>query len=124
MADELTLSIRATLSKSGSEITFPPASAQALTIDVSGSRWLHNRQEIGTSEEALELGDISTGGYLIAINRDATNYLELRSGTGGTDLVRINAGEIACFRVSSDATAPYAIANTSACVLEYLLLPA
>ena len=31
-----------------------------------------SRQAIGTSEEALDLGDIGTGGWLLAINRRAT----------------------------------------------------
>lgn len=121
MANELTLTLKAVFAKSGTSITFPDAAAQEISVTVSGTKFVHNRQSIGTSEEAIALGEVSTGGYFIGINRDATNYLEIRSGTGGTDLVRLNAGEVCCFRMSGDSSAPFAIANTAACELEYIL---
>lgn len=93
-----------------------------LAVTLSGNQWIHHRQEIGTSEEALDLGDISTGGWFFARNLDTTNYVELRSGTGATDFVRLNAGEFCLFRISGDASAPYAIANTAAVDLEYALV--
>jgi hypothetical protein len=121
VSDELTLSIKATLANG---IEFPDLASRQISIDVSGDRFTLQRQEIGTSEEALNLGDIATGGYFIAVNRDTTNYVELRSGTGAVDFIRLNAGEVCCFRISADATAPYAIANTAAVELEYLLVAA
>lgn len=122
MANELVLNLRAVFTKSGESITFPDTNAQEIEITVSGTRYLVNRQSVGTSEEALELGDLSTGGYLIGVNRDATNYMEIRSGTGATDLVKLKAGEVCCFRVSGDAAAPYVIANTAAVEFAYVLL--
>ena len=124
MANEFTLTVRGKYDNSGTYVTFPDSAAQQISITVAGTRYLANRQSVGTTEEALELGDLSTGGYLIGVNRDATNYMEIRSGTGATDLIRLNAGEVCCFRVSGDATAPYVIANTAAVEFEYLLLSA
>lgn len=122
MANELTINIRVEYSKSGTEITWPDAAKQTHTITVTGTRFLHNRQAIGTSEEAIDLGDLSTGGWFFGVNRDATNYLEIRAGTALTDLVKLKAGEVCMFRISADASAPFAIANTAACDLEYWLL--
>jgi hypothetical protein len=124
VSEELTLSIKALYEKSGTEVTFPDLAAQEIGVTISGTRLLHSRQLIGTSEEALELGDIATGGYFIAVNRDATNFVDLRSGTEAIDLVRLNAGEVCAFRISPDATAPFAIADTAAVDLEFLLLEA
>lgn len=124
MANELTVTIKALFEKGGTSITFPDGSHRETSVTVSGSRFFMGRQSIGTSEEAIDLGDIATGGWFFGINRDSTNYLEIRSGTGATDLVRMNAGEPCAFRISGDATAPFAIANTSACELEYLLIAA
>lgn len=122
MADELTLTIKAVLANSGTKVVFPDSAAQTIEVTVSGTGLVHARQTIGTSEEALDLGDIATGGYFVAINRDPTNYVQIRSGTGATDLVRLEAGETCAFRLSPDATAPYAIADTAACELEFLLI--
>ena len=92
-----------------------------LSIDVSGEPRIHNKQTVGTSEEALLLGDVSTGGVLVVANRDSTNFVELRSGTGATNNIKIKAGEAWAFRTSDDAAAPYAIADTASVQLEYWL---
>ena len=89
---------------------------------VTGDKFTHCIQEIGTSEEAIDLGDVSAGGYSFWWNHDATNYVTIRSGTGADDLVKIGPGEVALFRLT--ATAPYAIADTAACELEYIILEA
>ena len=119
MANELVIStLTINFDKSGSpSIEAVPA---ALSITVSGAQLMDNVQNIGTSEEAILLGDVATGGYWFVQNLDSTNFVELRSGTGATDFIRLNAGEWAIFRTSSDATAPYAIADSSACNVRFL----
>lgn len=121
MADELTLNIGFDYSKSGTSIS---ERVTNLAVDVSGTKITHTRQAITTSEVALDLGGLSTGGYLLAINRDATNYVSIRPGTGATNVVRILPGEVALFRIDSAASAPYAIANTATVELEFWLLSA
>jgi len=120
MANELKLKVDFAFSKGGT--VFEPDKLVD-SIDVSGTQALHYRQSVGTSEEAIELGELSTGGYGLFVNRDDTNYISIRSGTADTDLVRLNAGEMALFRVHGDSSAPFAIADTAACAMEYWLLP-
>lgn len=120
MANELTLRCNLSYEKLGTTLSllFGPTNR-----DVTGSKPIMNRQLVGTSEEALVLGDASVGGYLMAVNRDATNYVEIRPGSGLADLVKLLPGDVCLFRVTGDAT-PYVIANTAACELEYVLIPA
>lgn len=118
MAGEIKLTVLLKFAKSS---TTTEAKVNDLAVTVTGTRFIHNRQSIGTSEEALDLGDIATGGWFVAINRGATNFIEIRSGTGATDIIKLKAGEPCCFRMSGDATAPFAIANTAAGDLEYWL---
>lgn len=122
MADELTLTVAFSYEK-GTIPTFARTLASDLGITVSGNRFHHNVQNISTSEEALGLGDLSSPfGWFFAVNRDSTNYLEIRSATGsGNDIIRLNAGECCALRLGSDISAPYAIANTAACDLEYVI---
>ena len=119
MADELTLGgLTVAFAKSGSPSV--SLTAGTLTIDVSGAQVMDNVQNVGTSEEAILLGDVAAGGYWFVQNLDATNFVELRSGTGATDFIKLLAGEWAIFRTSADATAPYAIADTGACNVRFV----
>lgn len=118
MADELTNRASLTFEKGGTTVTLTWGPTD---IDVSGTNALHNRQNVGTSEEALLLGDVAAGGWFFGINRDATNYIEIRAGSGLADLVKIKPGEFAFFRTAADAT-PYVIADTAACELEYVVI--
>ena len=121
MASELSIStLSITFTKSGSA-SFSAAPA-ALSITITGDAWMDNTQTVGTSEEAILLGDVATGGYWFVQNMDATNFVELRSGTGATDFIKLKAGEWAIFRTSGDATAPYAIADTGSVQGRFLRL--
>ena len=86
----------------------------------------HLVQSVATTEAALNLGGITAAGaLLIGVNRDDTNYMEIRTGTGASnDAVKVLAGEACCFRFGSDITAPFVIANTAAVIFEYRLVPA
>lgn len=114
MANELTISASLKFEKNGALVD---GAFGGIQVTVSGDNAMKNVQNVGTSEEALLLGDVVAGGYWLFKNLDATNYVEIRQGTGIADLVRLNAGDIALFRFASDATAPFVIANTAACLL-------
>lgn len=80
-------------------------------------------QLVTTSESALYIPPaIGTVGWFLGINRDATNFIKIRPGTGATDLCKLLPGEPALFRLV--ATAPYVIADTASCQLEYLICEA
>ena len=92
-------------------------------VDVSGGKVLTAVQEIGTSQEAITLGDVSEGGWFAIQNLDAANFVDI-SGDGATDdvaLVRLKAGEAAMFRMSADVGAGKftAAADTAAVDVRY-----
>lgn len=117
MANELNVSCSLKFSKSGNG---DDKAYSGISIDVSGSKTTKIRQTIGTSEEALDIGDIGTAGFIIGKNLDATNYVTIRPGTGETDLVKAGPGEPFLFRLAMSG--PYAIADTAACDLEFLIV--
>lgn len=87
-------------------------------------------QTIGTSEEAIDLGDI-TPKYGFFKNRDATNFVSIRAGTGLANFARLDPDENGdgktfplIVRFGSGMTAPFAIADTAACEIVYMLVPA
>lgn len=120
MANEI--EVNASLSVEDSEGTSQSLSIADLLVSLTTKRYVKYKMNVGTSEEALPLGDVSSLGFVIVINRDTTNFVELRVGTGGTKFAKMLAGEPALFRFGSGITAPYIIADTSACQVEVFLL--
>ena len=122
MANELTLSIAASFSKSGIRADTSDMGLLGLQFTVTGSDFVKGTQSVGTTAELLGKGEITTPGYLIIKNTDATNYVEVEKATFTTaaGTVKLKAGEVAMFRSSS--TTPYVCANTAACVISYLFI--
>lgn len=123
MANELSISIYGSFSKGGIAANTRDMGMTGLTFTVSGTDVVKGTQSIGfAASEAIGKGEITTPGYLFIKNTDATNYVELEKATftTGTGTVKLKAGEIACFRFSG--TAPHALANTAAVVINYLLI--
>lgn len=88
----------------------------------SGSRHIDTIHNVGTSEEAMKLGELGSLGWGFLYNMDATNYVQILTGTSGTAMLKFKAGEGYPFRFGSGVTAPYIIANTGACNVRYVLL--
>jgi len=116
MADELSINATISFSKGGAKVN----RSESASVTVTGDSFIHNVQSIDTSEEVvLEGTDLGTPGYMWIKNLDATNYVDV--GLTGAYQVRLKAGEIALYRVASSA-AIYALANTGACLVEYVLI--
>lgn len=118
MADEITLSIDFKYSKNGADSSF---SSRGLLITVSGNPVSEAVQSIGTSYEALAMGEVVAPGYVTLKNLDITNYVEFSADSGGANpLIKLKALEVACFRM--DGTTIYARANTGACLVQYKII--
>lgn len=120
MANELTLS--ATLDYADSESADELLQVVEKIVNVSTKKYVKAKQSIGTSEEAIGLGEVTSLGWAIFINRDSTNFITLKTATSGTIFARLNAGEFAMFRFGSGVTAPFATADTAAVQLEYMIV--
>ena len=94
--------------------------ASGITPTVTGAQYMDNVQNVGTSEEAILLGDVAPGGYVFVQNLDTTNFVSLRQATGAANFMKLLAGEWAIFRMSVDTTAPFAIADTAAVNVRFL----
>lgn len=120
MADELTIS--ASLAYADSEGADELLAVADVTPNVSTKKYAKFKQSVGTSEEALGLGEVTSLGYCLVINRDETNFVQLRTGTGGTYFAKLLPGEVALFRFGSGVTAPFVIADTAAYQIEVFLI--
>lgn len=119
MADEFNISFRLNLSN-GAQFDRNEWSGQ---VDQSAIGRGGHVQSVGTSEEALDFGDVGTEGYCSLQNLDPTNYVEWGPDSGGSagsmvPVGRLNPGEPpAFFRLKSGVTVK-AQANTAACLVD------
>lgn len=120
MSAEIQISASIAVRKGG---TMDGIDTGVVSVTMTGNRILHHRQSVGfAAEEALVLGEVPAGGLCLIINRDATNYVQVRRATGQTAMLRIPAGEFALFRFdAAGATAPFVIANTAAVEIEVFI---
>lgn len=121
MANELSINFKLAFSKSGQSLQIP---SFVENIDVSSSARNAAVQNIGTTHEALALGDLTTSntGATKITNLDPTNYVEIGIVVSATfyPVFVLPAGKFMWApRVSTNAL--YAKANTAAVNLEYYL---
>lgn len=117
MANELQVAGSISFSKSSASLSKVFSNTY---FTVSGTAGISNVISVGTGDESLALGDISTIGWVFFRNLDATNYISI--GSDGTLYpIKLKAGEFALMRWN--AAAIHAKANTGACDFEYLLIP-
>lgn len=121
MANEIKVTVNGTVTNGKYSNEFKPGT---LSFDQAAVGAHAPVVSVGTSEEDLSIGDVSTPGWLFLRNLDATNYVDYGGkSTGGTmvALGRIKAGDVAVLRMNPSATLRWK-ANTSAVKVQALLL--
>jgi len=130
MASEMTVAASVEISFDNGEVQDALSVLDADTVRTISTQLHHKSiQSVATSEEAVSLGagDISTRGVCLLINLDPTNYIEVKTGTGGTIFAKLfprgsGQGINFCFlHLGSGAQSPYVIANTAACRMAIFL---
>lgn len=129
MASELTVAASVEISFDNGEIQDSLSILDADTVRTITTQLYHSTiQSVGTTEEALLLGDVSSRGVCLLINLDSTNYIEVKTGTSGTIFAKLwprgtSNGINFCFlHLGSGAQSPFVIANTAACRMAIFLL--
>lgn len=89
---------------------------------ITGKNFNAGTASVGTSAAAIPLGGLANVGWCMFYNLDATNYVELKTATGGTVFCQLMPGEIALFRLDPSVTAPAWVAHTGACEVQFLML--
>lgn len=127
MANEITASL--SLAYEDSENTSQSLSLEDVIKSVATKRITRTKQNVGTSEEAINLGDVSAPGYAVFVNRDVTNYIELKVASSGAIFARLDpdtngdgTGGFAFLKLGSGAQVPYAIANTDPCQMDVFII--
>ncbi len=121
MAQELSLGATATYEDAfgvTAEIDIP-----SLLVTLGTKKVLHTIQSVGLAQEALVLGDITTPCLLVLVNRDDTNFVNVKVATGGAIFATLDPDNVywCIVPLGSGAQAPFAIADTAQCDVEIFL---
>lgn len=115
MANEISAQINFTVAKNGATAQV----AVGILASMSGNAFINNIQAVGTSNEALLVGDVTGGGFVFCRNLDATNYVEISLDNAQSQVVgKLLAGEWILFKPETDTL--YAKANTAPCNVQVL----
>jgi hypothetical protein len=119
MANEITINLRL-LVENGFLVHKEEPGTQSITM--TGKRGCGGIQNIGTSAEAVAVGDTGTAGWAFFRNTATANYVEVGVLVSATfyPFVKLKAGESCILRLGTNA--PYALANTAAVDLQYYIL--
>ena len=103
MAGTITVNVSASIVNSPLRDSFAPG-AISVTQTTMGR---HSPiTVVGTSEEDLSFGDITTPGWVFIQNLDSTNFVTYGPKSGGVMVAfgKIKAGEVACLRIDPTIT--------------------
>ncbi len=92
----------------------------ALQATMSGNYFAEGTILGAITATLIPLGQVVAPHWAYFRNHDATNFVKLRNGSTGADLVKLLAGKECEFPLL-DSAVPYAIADTASCLLEYLI---
>ena len=123
MADEIAARMRLAVDNAGGSDSLE---LLATAFTQTGIGLVHKTVTATTSEAALAIPS-GTLGYAMFVCRavaTAGNYVNIKTATSGTVIIKMNVGEAAMFRFGSGITAPYIHAVTGNCTVEYLILEA
>ena len=103
MADEITVVINATISKSPLKDSFRPGQIKYTLSGTKGGN--PGTVTIGTSEENISFGDVSPG-LVFILNLDSTNFVEFGKDDASTmkEIGKISAGKFAVFELATGET--------------------
>jgi len=122
MADEITIIAGISVAKSNLSATIPTTSS---TVDLSGTKFIRNCQAVGTTYEAVSVGDLSSAGWCMIKNLDTTNYVEFGVEVSAAfyPFVKILPGETAGpFKLAT--LSAFARANTASVVADIFITEA
>lgn len=114
MADEISVAVRLSVTKGNLKLAYGGTTQK---VTMSGSKGGNpGTVNIGTSDEAISLGDISSAGYAYFRNLDTTNYVEIGPTSGGAlvPFLRLAPGKEATLPLTP-SVALRGQANTAAC---------
>ena len=124
MANEITITGSLVLNRSTDPKYSDSMKFSGIQSDQAGDAYVAGSQTIEhTDDEALAKGEIGTIGFFMLKNLDPTDFVTIGISDGGTKIIKVLAGH-SVGPVYVETANLWVQADTSSCVVEYLLIEA
>lgn len=120
MANEISLTFSLAINKPSIMSSPIGRFVNGALFNMSGNSTVEGTMSVPTSATAIPLGPLSNPHWAAFHNLDPTNYITLFNGVAGAVFARLLATEWAVVPLDP-LCVPYALANSGACLLEYLI---
>lgn len=120
MASEITVSASLSVYKPSVMSSAAARSVASKVASMSGNFTIESNISVAITATLIPLGQVTAPHWAWFYNSDSVNFVRIRNGVSGADLIKLLAGEFALVPLY-DAAVPYAIADTSPVILEYLI---
>lgn len=120
MAQEITVTGSLSCFKTGFMTSAVARAFTGLLFNMSGNLYVQNTMLVGITATLIPLGQVTAPHWAYFKNLDSVNFLTIRNGVSGADLIKLLAGEVAIVPLL-DSSTPYAIANTQPVDMEYMI---
>jgi hypothetical protein len=123
MANEVSLGqaaftfFKASLMANPLTIQVPPG----FTWNVNGNAFVNQTILVPTGGIAVPLGQVTAPHFSVWHNMDTNNFITVANVQGDQPFMHMGPSEF-CFVSLDSSVVPWAIANTAACLLEYLII--
>ena len=117
MANEIKVSASLSMQKGEVEVSM---ALGPLKVDMTGDDVIEFTQNVFTNATGISIGAASTAGWALIKNLDATNFITLRNGSGGADLIKLKPGEFCLFRLATQT--PFGVADTATCKIHCIVI--
>jgi hypothetical protein len=115
MANEL--SVYTTFSYNKDSASFNLSAQNQVTVATNA--FINSLVNVTTSDTAIDLGPVSSIGYVYIQNLDATNFVKV-GPSSGSYFIKLLPKEVAVFR--SNVSALHLIADTATCTVQYAVV--
>lgn len=119
MADEINVSGSLSVYKASVMSQAQGRTAPAGTFTLTGTITVDGTILVLTTETAIQTA-VNNPHWAYFCNKDATNFVSIRGGTGGSNFIKLLPGEWAIVPLNP-SLAYFAIADTASCYLEYFV---
>lgn len=118
MASEISLTASLSVYKASVMAEAIGMSIPAGIFTMTGNYYAKDSMLVLTSATLIPMGQVITPHWSFFKNLDSTNYIKIRNGASGADVLRLYPGE--AFPCPLDPTGTYyAIADTASCLMAY-----
>lgn len=122
MANEITVTASISVNKAAIMSSAVSRSITSQLYSMAGLALVEGNILVTLAQLAIPMGSVTIPHWAYFRNLDTVNFIRLRVSTGGSAFCKLLAGDCFFGPIDDAMTAPFAIADTASCQMEYMIV--